>query len=327
MEKNNDLKLEKRFIGSILGSVIGDALGARFEGHSHHNFPIMYLNSLFNDPDLIVGKYTDDSQMMKGILESLIRNKGFNGSDMAFTFVRNFDIYRGYGIGTIRVLEAIRNGADWNKIARNSFGGQGSLGNGAAMRVCPIGLLYNFDILEVSKIAAKTAHITHTHPLGIEGAVLQAQAVTLALKEDIDGFNTQIFLQGIIELGHSSLYENKLFRIARFLESVPNDLDVIKELGNKITALESVPTAIYVFLKNYKSGYETTIIDAIKLGGDTDTIACMTGAIAGAFYGIDNLPKNLVETVEEKDFFIKSAKQLFLLSKSLTKKRSKNYDS
>ncbi|MFX0085127.1 MAG: ADP-ribosylglycohydrolase family protein [Candidatus Hodarchaeota archaeon] len=322
MEKNNDLKLERKFIGSILGSVIGDALGARFEGHSHHNFPDIYLNSLFNDPDLIVGKYTDDSQMMKGILESLIKNKGFNESDMAFTFVRNFDISRGYGIGTIRVLEAIRSGADWKEVAKNSFGGQGSLGNGAAMRVCPIGLLYNFDILKVSKIAAKTALITHKHPLGIEGAVLQAQAVTLALKEDVDDFNSQAFLQKLIELGHTSTYENKLSRIAGFLEAIPNDFEVIKELGNKITALESVPTAIYVFLKNYKSGYERTIIDAIKLGGDTDTIACMTGAIAGAFHSIDKLPKNFVETVEEKDIFIKSAQQLFLLSKALVNKRS-----
>jgi poly(ADP-ribose) glycohydrolase ARH3 len=324
MEKHEKFKLEKKFIGCILGSVIGDALGARFEGHPHHNFPVEYLNSIFNDPDLIVGKYTDDTQMMKGILESLIRNNGFNGKDMAFTFVRNFDINRGYGIGTIRVLEEIRRGADWKEVAKDSFGGQGSLGNGAAMRVCPIGLLYNFNILKVSEIATETAIITHTHPFGVEGAVLQAQAVALALKLKPNDFDSHAFVRRLINLGHSTTYENKLITIEGFLESIPSDLEVIKELGNKITAMDSGPTSIYVFLKNYKSGYETTIKNAIKLGGDTDTIACMTGAIAGAFFGIDMIPKKLVETVEEKEFFIKSSKQLFSLSKTLYKKTIPN---
>ncbi len=317
MKENEKTKLEKKMIGCILGSMIGDAIGARFEGHPYYNFPIELLDSLLDDPKLIVGKYTDDTQMMKGILESLLKNQGLNEEDMANTFVKNFDIYRGYGIGTTRVLEAIRKGADWNGVAKLSFGGQGSYGNGAAMRICPVGLLYYFNINKLSEIAKFSSVITHTHEDAIEGAILQAQAVALALKEELDNFSPKKFLKELMKITYSSQYEKKLNTINTMLNSSPTDIEVINKLGNKISAIESVPTAIYLFLKYYESGFKIIIKNAIKLGGDTDTIACMAGAIAGAFFGIDKIPKNWVQTVEENDFFIQSSKQLFLLSQKM----------
>ena len=317
MKENEKNRLEKKMIGCILGSAIGDAIGARFEGHPYYNFPIELLDSLFNDPNLIVGKYTDDTQMMKGILESLLKNKGLNGEDMAKTFVKNFDIYRGYGVGTTRVLEAIRKGADWKGVAKLSFGGQGSFGNGAAMRICPVGLLYYFNTNKLSEIAKDSSVITHTHKDAVEGAILQAQAIALALKEELGNFSPKKFLKELMKLTSSSHYEKKLNTINTLLNSSPTDIEVINKLGNKISAIESVPTAIYLFLQNYDSGFKTIIKNAIKLGGDTDTIACMTGAIAGAFLGIDKIPKNWIQTVEENDFFIQSSKQLFLLSQKM----------
>lgn len=319
MKVFNNSILERKFLGSILGSVIGDSLGAKFEGYHFTEIPLEYLNSLIDQPELNVVKYTDDTQMMKGLLESLIKNKGLDCDDLAQTFVKNFDMYRGYGIGTIKVLDRIRQGTNWHDAAKSSFGGQGSLGNGAAMRVSPIGLLYHFNLNELAEIAEKTAIITHTHPLGIEGAILQAQSVGLILYQNLPKFDPYEYLDELIRLTNSSPYKIKLNVIKSHLSFLPTEYEIIKKLGNKITALESVPTATYIFLANYESGFNETIKKAIKLGGDTDTIACMTGAMAGAYFGADNIPSNLIESVEEKDIFISLAKRLFSLSEVLQK--------
>ncbi len=309
--------LEKKFLGSILGSVIGDSLGAQFEGYPFSEIPLEYLKSLIDQPELNVGKYTDDTQMMKGLLESLINNNGLDCGDLAQTFVNNFDMNRGYGIGTIKVLAKIRQGINRNNAAKSSFGGQGSLGNGAAMRVSPIGLLYHSNLDKIAEYAKKSAMITHTHELGIEGAILQALSVGIMVPQTSLKIDINHFFSKLTPFTYVSSLKSKLAIIESYLVSPPSNIDIVTNLGNKITALESVPTAIYIFLANYKSGFKTIIRNAILLGGDTDTIACMAGAIAGAYFGVDNIPENLIQSIEEKDTFISLSKRLFSLSQEI----------
>ncbi|MHA2305558.1 MAG: ADP-ribosylglycohydrolase family protein [Candidatus Hodarchaeales archaeon] len=309
--------LERKFIGSILGSVIGDSLGARFEGRPFTEIPLKYLNSLIDNPELNIGKYTDDTQMMKGLIESLIKNKGLDCEDLAQTFVNNFDMYRGYGIGTIQILDKIRKGTKWYEAAKSSFSGQGSLGNGAAMRIAPIGLLYYFSLEKIVENANKSAIITHTHELGIEGAILQALSVGIMVKHLSPVIDIDNYLDRLIHFTHTSSFKRKLDKIESYLDAPPSNIEVINSLGNKITALESVPTSLFMFLANYRSGFKIIIRNAILLGGDTDTIACMTGAIAGAYFGVDNIPQNLIQSIEEKDTFISLSKRLFSISQEI----------
>ena len=301
-------RMKDKFLGCILGSVIGDSWGARYEGSYHDSVRV-------EDFDLVGGRYTDDSEMMKGVLESICANKGkFNGPDMAKTFVRNFDHTRGYGAGAITVLMKIKDGDPWDKPAKEAFYGEGSLGNGAAMRICPIGLLYHDNPKKLIDIADQISMITHTHRLGRQGAILQAYAVALAVESDPRDFEPHDFIEKLKRIPHklSPVYQKKLDKIETYLNSPPPPDRIIRELGVNVTAPDSVPITIYNFLSNSSNFYEV-LFSSISCGGDTDTIACMSGAIAGAFLGLRVIPRNWIDIVEDVDIFQTLAEELYEL--------------
>ncbi|MFX0125781.1 MAG: ADP-ribosylglycohydrolase family protein [Candidatus Hodarchaeota archaeon] len=305
---NQFKRMKDKFLGSILGSVVGDSWGARYEGSYHGSVRV-------EDFDLVGGRYTDDSEMMKGVLESICANKGkFNGPDLAKTFVQNFDHTRGYGPSTISVLMKIKDGDPWDKPAKEAFYGEGSLGNGAAMRICPIGLLYHNDQKKLIEVTDQISMITHTHRLGRQGAILQACAVALAVESDPRNFEPHDFVEKLKNLPHelSPVYQKKLVKIETYLNSPPPTDRIVKELGVNVTAPDSVPIAIYNFLINSSNFYEV-LHSSISCGGDTDTIACMSGAIAGAFLGIREIPKNWIDIVEDLDVFQGLAVDLYEL--------------
>ncbi len=180
-----------RFQSCILGLAIGDAPGRPTEF-------ITYLDDIREKygPDGVTdfepdwhpaGTNTDDTQMMIGVAESLIACGGFDGADMARRFVENYEPHRGYGAGAHQVLQALRDGCPWDRAATIVLP-QGSFGNGAAMRVAPVGLLYHQNSVELRRVAELSASITHAHPLGKEGRALQANAAALAARSDPDEF-------------------------------------------------------------------------------------------------------------------------------------------
>jgi len=250
---------------------------------------------------------------MIGVAESLIANKGFNGEHMAWTFIKNWEKepWRGYGPGPPRVFRMIKSGVAWNEAAKQLYGGMGSFGNGAAMRVAPIGLFYYDDAEKLREIAHKSAEITHTHMLGKEGAALQAYAVALAIKAESESFNPIDFLEKLIEFTRVDAYREKLEK-AKGLLNNDDKREIIRDLGNSVEALNSVPTAIYCFAKHHES-FAKAVLYAISLGGDTDTIGAMTGAIAGAYHGIENIPDAWKQKLEKRDYIEKLASELWKL--------------
>ena len=93
--------------------------------------------------------------------------------------------------------------------------------------------------------------------------------------------------------------QKKLKTIEGLLHFRPNRSKVVKELGNGIEAFNSVPTAIYCFART--ESFQESILDAISLGGDTDTIAAMTGAISGASYGAQGIPNSWKNKLEDRE--------------------------
>lgn len=301
-------ELKKKFLGSILGSVIGDVWGANYEGLDYR-----YIQETIQDFSSTSGRYTDDSEMMKGVLESLLFNKGdFNGSHMAQIFVKNFDYTRGYGFGAASILMQIRNGQPWNRPAKLAFNSQGSYGNGAAMRICPAALLYHTDLTQLQQIVEQISIITHTHQLGIEGAILQAAAVALATQRDPETFNPKEHIEKLLNLSLSPIFKQKLVKIKEYLTNPPTVDIVIQELGVNITAPGSVPMAIFNFL-NSPFDFHDVLFSSITCGGDTDTIACMAGAIVGALLGVDKIPTLWIQQVEDSNSFINMGEKLFEL--------------
>jgi poly(ADP-ribose) glycohydrolase ARH3 len=133
-------------------------------------------------------EYTDDTQMMIGVAEALALDGEINQDNLMAAFVTNFDAARAYGPGTHQIIETAAGRGDWKALSASIFPG-GSLGNGAAMRVLPIGLLFHDDLDRVEHEAVESALPTHSHPIGVDGARIMAIAVALMIR---DGLGTSI---------------------------------------------------------------------------------------------------------------------------------------
>jgi poly(ADP-ribose) glycohydrolase ARH3 len=303
-------KLKSKFLGCLIGTAIGDALGARWEGRGMSRSEDIV--SLAEKLEQLI--YTDDTHMTIGIAESLMESKGFNGEHMAQTFIKNYDAepWRGYGPGPPRIFGMIKSGEAWDSAANGLYRG-GSFGNGSAMRVAPVGLLYSRNLDKLREIAHQSSSITHSHELGREGAAIQACAVALALNtpadEDID---RAVFLSSLQNFIRDRLYKEKIAQMRELLDERDKE-KVVAVLGNGIEAPRSVPTAIYCFLSQPQS-YKDTVIYAISLGGDTDTIAAMAGAISGAYLGIEAIPSKWRVKLENKEYIKALAEKLWQIA-------------
>ncbi len=227
--------------------------------------------------------------MAIGVCEALIERGEIVEEVLCRAFVANYVPSRGYGRGARAVLDAMEDGRDHRQVAEQHFPG-GSFGNGAAMRVAPVGLLFRDDRRRLWEQARLSALPTHLHPLGVEGARLTALAVALCSRAE--QFDRSSFFAELLAACESGEYRAKLEAAARV--QGPNDL---AELGNRIEALHSVPTAIASFALTPES-FEATIGNVIFLGGDTDTLAAMAGALSGAYLGASRLPSRLVGLLE-----------------------------
>ncbi len=299
--------LKSKFLGALVGTGVGDAVGAGFEGW--RIVEPKTIEAVASDRGVLI--YTDDTHMMIGMAESLVEKEGFDGEHMAYTFMKNYECepWRGYGPGPPRLFRMIRAGEDWDKAADKLYRG-GSYGNGSAMRIAPVGVLYHDDLAALIDVAYKSSQITHSHELGREGAALQACAVALAVNlEPAVAFDRQEFLAKLSEFVRSEVYKQKLEKV-RMLLGEADRARVIAELGHGIEAFKSVPTAMYSFL-SHPGSFKEVVLFAVSLGGDTDTIAAMTGAISGAYLGIDSIPDEWRLKLENGLYIEGLAKKLY----------------
>jgi poly(ADP-ribose) glycohydrolase ARH3 len=290
--------LQDKFRGAILGCFLGDAFGSGFEGMNPDRsmFHISTLSKKFTR------SYTDDTDMTLALAESIIQCGEIDPEDIAKQFSLSCDLTRGYAIGTIKAVQALRAGLRWHQVARIVFE-NGSFGNGAAMRVSPVGIFYHHDLDGVREAAIKQANITHVHPLGQWGAVMQASTVGLAVNQDPkEPFKKVQIIVNLREcLWNGPIeYIKALNKIEEMLNQ-GNKLqarEVVQSLGNGVEALFSVPGACYIGI-TYSPDFCDAIRAAISLGGDTDTIAGMVGAIVGAHVGEKGLPAEWIEQLED----------------------------
>ncbi|KAL6477994.1 hypothetical protein MHYP_G00138290 [Metynnis hypsauchen] len=340
-----------RFRGALVGAVLGDCVGGEFEGAEDVPLDrvLQHLSGLEDDTrgDGIL-QYSDDTAMMRCVAHSLLTRTGFDEQDMARRFAKEYNLApgRGYGSGVIQVLRKLASPqlSDVFQPARAQFGGRGSFGNGGAMRAAPFALAFR-NAADVQQYSRLGAMLTHSCSLGYNGAVLQALAVHLSLQGALalpeEFINKLISEMEEVEKEETAQHDAKALNLAEFpyctrLHRVKELVErgsvsieeVISELGNGIAALQSVPTAIFCVLHCLEpreglperyGGLERTIAYSLALGGDTDTIACMAGAIAGAHYGIDAIPQSWqksCEGVEEADQLAKRLYKLYCLTQS-----------
>jgi len=287
-----------KFRGAILGCFLGDAFGSGFEGMDpdRARFHMTVLAKK------VTRRYTDDTDMTLALAESIIQCGKIDPKDIGRQFSLHCDLTRGYAIGTIKAIQAIRAGLKWYEVARIVFE-NGSFGNGAAMRVSPVGLFYHQDLDGVRESAIKQANITHVHPLGQWGAVMQACCVALAVIQNAkEPFKKDQIVVNLREVlwGGPIEYIRALNKIEEMLSQGKKlrAHEVAQSLGNGVEAHLSVPSACYIAV-TYSPNFCDAIRAAISLGGDTDTIAGMVGAIVGAHVGEKGLPVEWVDQLEE----------------------------
>ncbi|XP_038046778.1 ADP-ribose glycohydrolase ARH3-like [Patiria miniata] len=328
--------LRSRFRGCLLGALAGDCLGCPYEsgtllpkGVTLMENVVEFFQSFDSKRGASKLTFTDDTAMARSVAESLIHCKGkYNARDMARRFSEEYarEPGRGYGANVIDILPALGdpNTEDIYAPAKTQFDGSGSYGNGGAMRIAPVGLCSSENLERVIEIARESSKLTHANKLGYNGAVLQACAVHSALHSDPVTFDTTSFLDGLLRVmdrveGTDDLYAGKLREMKKMLASDPSTEDVAKKLGNEIAAHRSVPAAVYSVLRCLRpvqgiptdNRLERTLIYAISLDGDTDTIASMAGAIAGALYGREEVPEAWLEALEATADALRQADQLF----------------
>ena len=258
----------------MLGAIIGDMVGAPYEfdrGSKTKKFPLWIKESNF----------TDDTVMTVAVAQALM-NVSDGISDDIFSAVqasmrswgRQYP-YAGYG-GMFR---------HW--LSANNPKPYGSFGNGSAMRVSSVGFM--FDTLEQTREAASlTAIVTHDHPEGIKGAEAAASAIFLARTG-----STKAEIKAYIEL--------------EFGYDLSRTCDEIRPTYHHVeTCQETVPEAITAFLEG--NSFEDVIRTAVSLGGDCDTLTCIAGGMAEAFYGIPEdiknecrrrLPNEMIEVIDK----------------------------
>ncbi len=279
--------LVDRARGALLGTFVGDALGMPFEGVPQTSIP--------TEVEMIEarrgrGTYTDDTQMMIALGESLLARGRIDADHLARAFLDAYDADRGYGGGTRRVLELWRSGVPVAVAAGRIFEGRGSRGDGAAMRIAPVAVRFRDDHERLCVEAAASARITHSHPVGLDGAVVQAAALGAALRGD-----------DILATAHATARTEELRRALEEVEALlaagPGPGEVHTRLGSSADAAEAVAAALYSALAN--SSFETAVRFAVRLGGDTDTVAAMAGAVAGARDGAQSIPARWLAALED----------------------------
>jgi ADP-ribosylglycohydrolase len=225
----------------MLGAIIGDVIGSVHEwaGTKTKEFPLFVQGSTF----------TDDSVLTVAVAEWILTGK--NLVDLLHTYT---NAYPGRGYGNMFLHWASR----CSREPYNSFG------NGAAMRVSPVG--FAFETLEaVLAWSKRSAEVTHNHLEGIRGAQATATAIYLARR-----VHDKNQIRDAIE--------------SRFEYDLSARLEQVRPMyGFDETCQGTVPQALVAFLES--TSYEDAIRNAISLGGDADTLACITGGVAEAYYG------------------------------------------
>ena len=278
------VKFDRR-LGALLGTFVGDALGMPFEGAP----PFAASEPLdFQDTRLGVGTYTDDTQMMIAVAEVLRDFGAVDETHLAKRFLDSYEPRRGYGAGTTQVFALRQRGVPVSKAATQIFRG-GSFGNGAAMRIAPVGAHFSDDEKRLILEAVRSARVTHAHPPGIEGAVLLAAAVGSAVRgEDA--------LAAAREHAREPEFQEAITGVEGAVgERWPPDR-VAGTLGSDASALGSVPAALVSAIRS--TSLEEACTFAVNVGGDADTIAAMAGAVAGARFGASSIPHRWLANLE-----------------------------
>ncbi|MEU7982526.1 ADP-ribosylglycohydrolase family protein [Micromonospora sp. NPDC049081] len=269
---------------SLAGLSVGDALGSQF-----------FVPGRRPD-DLAAGRlppppwqWTDDTEMACSVLAELATHGDVDPDRLALAFAIRAEPYRGYGPGAVTILRLIRTGTPWPVAAASAFDGQGSCGNGAAMRVAPLGAWYADSTTRAATRARASAEVTHAHPEGVAGAVAVAVAASLAARTRLEGEHrpdvTRLLATVAGALDPSTEVHRGTRRAAGLLGRPLDEAVAALGNGSRVTAQDTVAFTLWV-VATHLADYPAAIRACVEAGGDVDTTAAIVGGIIGGHTGV-----------------------------------------
>ena len=274
---------------SLAGLSVGDSLGAQY-------FVPGRTIGVIPPP---VWEWTDDTEMACSIVWMLHEAGRIDPDRLAAAFADRCEPYRGYGAGAFVILHNIRRGTPWEVAAAEVFDGEGSCGNGAAMRVAPLGAYFADSPAKAITEAELSAKVTHAHPEGVAGAVALAVAACHAASARLAGKRPSArgFLEAVAASTPDGVVRRGLNRALR-MPSV-SVAEAAYELGNgaQVTAQDTVPFTVWVAARHLDD-YPSAVLSCVEAGGDVDTTGAIVGGIVGAFVGKPGIPQDWLASRE-----------------------------
>jgi len=283
---------------SLDGLGLGDALGEMLSYRSEKAAERIARNDLPAGPWF----HTDDTEMAISIFAVLKSHGELNQDALARRFARRFerDPDRGYGSMTRIQLREINAGAKWRDMAASAFGGQGSMGNGGAMRVAPLGAYFAENLAGCVAAARASALVTHTHPEGVAGTVAVAVAAAMAwqLRAVQESDFVRPFFAEILRHTPESQVRRGILLASQTPAEVPIH-DVAKALGNGslVTALDTVPFCLWMAAQHPRH-FREALGKTISADGDCDTNAAIVGGIVALSAGRESIPSEWLQARE-----------------------------
>ncbi len=292
-------------VGSLVAGAIGDGLGGPVERLSVAEVQALYGPEGVTDLPPEGARWSDDTQLTAVVAQSLIASTGrFDPDDFVARLVAWLPTGRGVGHATREAVTALGDGEQWDVVGQRLD----SSGNGAAMRTAPVGLVHAHDRTptELLAEAVRFALPTHGGAVGVAGAVAMAAAVGYLARRAVAG-ETTLSPDAVADFvadatstledvptrtrrppGAPEYLRDRLRAIPRWLEWPP--ARVFERTWTGAFALESVPAAIYAFLRS-PNDPRAVLLTAANAGHDSDTIAAMAGNLVGAWLGAKRMAR------------------------------------
>lgn len=273
-------------LNALTGLAIGDALGRQ----AFMNRQMILDHCIPQTPWM----YTDDTRMALAIARTLKKYGKIDQQVLADHFGRDFqdEPDRGYGAVAHYILHQLAQGVHWSEAATSVYGGDGSKGNGAAMRVAPLGAFFSHDIALVLEEAKKSAQVTHAHPEGILGA----QAIALMASRLEHDARLPAPEQLLLEIS-TALPDAPLTRAIAQAASLapsttPQQAGQCLGTGVAILALDTVPLCLWLaahYHHDFEAAMLATFASFESIDSDADTIAAIVGGLV-AIRCVDSIP-------------------------------------
>ncbi|GLF94636.1 ADP-ribosylglycohydrolase family protein [Streptomyces yaizuensis] len=270
---------------SLQGLALGDAFGRRW-------FPLFRERERAREeirarrtPQEADWQWTDDTAMALAIHQILERYGEVEQDRLAQAFARVYDAdrARGYGHGMRMLLpRLLADPAGWPSLAPELFDG-GSFGNGASMRVAPLGAWFSADLATVVRQAELSARVTHAHPEGVAGAIAVAVAAALSVRGGLTP-------AAVADRTPPGLVHDGLRRAAELpLATEPGHAADVLGSGQRVRADDTVPFAVWTATR-HAGDLEAALWATAEGLGDVDTTCAITGGIVAAATGVDAVP-------------------------------------